>query len=843
MNDLTRITLKKVETPLRLTLVGLWAERLTRAFWPLWTIAIAVLAALAFGIQDYLPLEGLWFGAVAVAVALLWAAFHGWRRFAKPSRVEALARLDSRLPGQPLAALRDTQAIGANDPASQAVWAAHLARMADRAKGARAVEPDLKLAKRDPFALRYVALTGLVMAILFGSVWRLGSVAALAPGGATEAVATGPAWEGWLKPPAYTGKPTLYLNDQTAEALTVPAGTKLQLRLYGEPGDLILSETVSGRTDAPPASDPAQEFALTTSGTLAIEGAGGREWQVTVTPDTAPTITADGEMTREKGGRFKQAFKASDDYAVTRGQVTIALDLAKIDRRFGLTLPPEDVAPVVLDVPMPRKGKRNEFTGTLVDDLSQSVLSNMPVTLTFTAIDAAGQQGTSAPVSAVLPGKRFFDPIASALIEMRRDLMWTRANAPSTVQVLRAVTHDADSLGLNQKAWLRLRVAMKRLEADAATLTPELRDEVAEELWQIALMVEEGDLNDAKERLKRAQDRLAEAIKRGADPAEIQELMDEMRQAMDDYMDQLAENMEERTPEEQSADGGQTMSEDQLQEMLDRLQKLMEEGKTAEAAELLAQIQEMMENMRMVQGDGQGQGRGGPGQQAMRDLGETLRGQQGLSDDAFRDMQRGRQGQEEGQEQGEEQGDQQGQGQGQDGEEGQGQSGTRQSLADRQEELRRQLERLEREGDLPGQGSDLGTDGRRRLEEARRAMREAEDALRDENLPQAMDRQADALEALREGIRDLGEAMAQENQREGDAQGGRQAEATDSEGRDPLGRQRGESMRIGSDENLLQGEDVYRRAEELLDEIRRRSGELNRSEGERDYLKRLLELF
>ena len=433
MNDLTRITLKKVETPLRLTLVGLWAERLTRAFWPLWTIAIAVLAALAFGIQDYLPLEGLWFGAVAVAVALAWAAFHGWRRFAKPSRVEALARLDSRLPGQPLAALRDTQAIGANDPASQAVWAAHLARMADRAMGARAVEPDLKLAKRDPFALRYVALTGLVMAILFGSVWRLGSVAALAPGGATEAVATGPAWEGWLKPPAYTGKPTLYLNDQTAEALTVPAGTKLQLRLYGEPGDLILSETVSGRTDAPPASDPAQEFALTTSGTLAIEGAGGREWQVTVTPDTAPTITADGEMTREKGGRFKQAFKASDDYAVTRGQVTIALDLAKIDRRFGLTLPPEDVAPVVLDVPMPRKGKRDEFTGTLVDDLSQSVLSNMPVTLTFTAIDAAGQQGTSAPVSAVLPGKRFFDPIASALIEMRRDLMWTRANAPSTV--------------------------------------------------------------------------------------------------------------------------------------------------------------------------------------------------------------------------------------------------------------------------------------------------------------------------------------------------------------------------------------------------------------------------
>jgi uncharacterized protein (TIGR02302 family) len=484
--------------------------------------------------------------------------------------------------------------------------------MADRARTARAVEPDLKLASRDPFALRYVALTGLVMALIFGSVWRLGSVAALAPGGGAEVVADGPTWEGWLKPPAHSGKPTLYLNDQTAAALTLPAGTKLQLRLYGEPGSLILSETVSGRTEAPPASDPVQEFALTQSGKLAIEGPGGRDWEVTITPDRTPTIVAEGEISREKAGRFKQQFKVSDDYGVQRGQVTIALDLAQVDRRHGLAADPQDIAPVVLDLPLPRKGKREEFVGTLVDDLSQSVLANMPVTLTFAATDAAGQTGVSPPLSVTLPGKRFFDPVAAALIEMRRDLMWTRANAPRVVQVLRAITHQPEGVITNQKAWLRLRVAMKRLEADAAALSPELRDEVTEELWQIALLIEEGDLNDARERLKRAQDRLAEAIKRGAAPEEIQELMDEMRQAMDDYMAMLAENMEERTPEEQSADGGATMSQDQLQEMLDRLQKLMEEGKTAEAAELLAQIQEMMENMRMVQGQGQGQGQGGP---------------------------------------------------------------------------------------------------------------------------------------------------------------------------------------------------------------------------------------
>jgi len=49
--------------------------------------------------------------------------------------------------------------------------------------------------------------------------------------------------------------------------------------------------------------------------------------------------------------------------------------------------------------------------------------------------------------------------------------------------------------------------------------------------------------------------------------------------------------------------------------------------------------------------------------------------------------------------------------------------------------------------------------------------------------------------------------------------------------------------RIGSDRNMLQGDDVYRRAQELLDEIRRRSGDQTRPDTELDYLRRLLERF
>lgn len=802
--------LKQIERPLRLTWAGLWAERLTRAFWPFWTIAIAVLALLAFGVQDVLPLEIAWFGMVSAAVGLIWAVWHGWRNFARPSRIEALVRLDSKMPGQPIAALHDAQAIGADDPASRAVWAAHRARMAARLASARAVEPDLRLARRDPFALRYIALTALVMAILFGSIWRVTTVSGLAPGGAANAAA-GPTWEGWAKPPAYTGKPTLYLNDQESEVLTLPVGTKLQLRFYGEPGSLILSETVSASTEAQPASDAAHDLTIKQSGDLAIDGPGGRVWKVVATPDAAPTVTPDATIGREANGRFKQKFTAQDDYGVTKGQVSIALDLAAVDRRFGLEVAPENVAAEVLDLPLPLKGARTDIKTTLIDDLSKSVLANLPVTITYTVTDAAGQTGTAEPLRLILPGKRFFDPLADALIEMRRDILWSRSNAARSAQILKAVSNQPEGFITNQDAYKRLRAVIKRL--DSETLTPAIRDEVAEELWQISLIVEDGDLSSAKARLQSAQDKLAEAIRKGASPEEIQQLMDEMRQALNDYMrEEAKKNPQDPNDETSPQDQGPTISQDQIQQMLDKLQKLMEEGKTAEAAELMQQLQDLLNNMKVTQGDGQGEGT--PGQQSMKDLGDTLKDQRGLSDDAFRDLQDGQE----------------------DGKPGE------KSLAERQKELRDRLDQMDKSGKLPGEGTDKGEAGRQKLGDAGRAMDEAEKSLKDGDLSGALDRQAEAMEKMREGLRDFGDALAEADRKEGSSPDGEKlAENAPNGTRDPLGREN--SARIGSDKNLPDSEDVYRRAQELLDEIRKRSGEQNRSEGERNYLKRLLDLF
>jgi uncharacterized protein (TIGR02302 family) len=846
MQDQEKSALSSIARPLRLTLLGMWAERLTRAFWPLWTVLLLALSALAFGAQDHLPLEAAWTALVLAVFATLYAIWRGLRAFRAPTRAEALIRLDSRLPGQPLAALTDTQVIGTDDPASLIVWQAHRARMAARAAQARAVEPDLKLARRDPFALRYVALTAFVMAMVFGSLWRVASVQALAPGAGNE-LAAGPAWEGWAQPPAYTGKPSLYMNDIAEGRLELPIGTRLQFRLYGEVGQLTLAETVSGRTDVPAASETVHDFTLNRPGEVVIGGPGGRTWTLSATPDMAPTVTPGDSAEREGDGRFTMDFAARDDYGIATGQVSIALDLPGIERTFGLTMEPEPREAVVLDLPLPITGDRAEFTEQLVDDLSEHPFANLPVAMTFTVTDAAGQQGVAEPVKLILPGRRFFDPLAAALIEMRRDLLWNRENAGRSAQILKAITHRPEALIRNERAYLRLRVLMRDLEVQKASLSPEARDTFAAELWEIALMVEEGDLASAMERLRRAQDRLDEAIRNGAEQGEIDELMQELREALNDYMRELAEEAE-RNPDSQLSQNmpGMQMSGDQLQEMLDELQRLMEEGRTAEAQELMEMLRQLMENMQVAQGEGQGQGQGGPGQQAMRELQDTLRGQQGLSDDAFRDLQDGQEGNEgnrpgqQGQQgEGQQQGENEGQGQG----EGEGQ-GQGQSLAQRQQELRDRLGQLQG-NPLPGDGSENGEEGRRQLDRAGRAMEEAEDALREGDLPGALDRQAEAMEALRDGMQQFGEALAEnQQQQDGNAEQGQEFGQADPNGqRDPLGREPGNSARIGSDRNMLQGEDVYRRAQDLLDEIRRRSGDQARPEGERDYLRRLLDMF
>lgn len=855
MRDTSSTTDRRLRRTLLLTWAGLLAERLTRAFWPLWSLAIAILGALMLGFQDHMPIDVLWGGAVLAGLAgavLLVVALWQMRW---PRRVEALERLDATLPGRPLQALRDSQAIGAQDDASAALWRAHLGRMEHQAALARPPRPNLRLASKDPFALRYLAILMLMVALMFGSFWRVGSVRDLAPGG-SAALASGPAWEGWIEPPGYTGLPALYLPDLPAGSIEVAEGATVTVRVYGHEHDYsVTTQGVSrpngleqGVLSEQVAPDDDFSFEVSQSGTLAVNGPGGREWNIKLRPDTSPHVTINGDVEISSKGQMSLPFKAVDDYGVTDGRARISLNKDALDRRHGLSVDPEPREPITLDLPMPITGDKSDFTENLIDDFSKHPWAHLPVMVELTVRDSQEQVGKTEPMAMVLPARRFFDPLASAIIEQRRDLLWSRDNARRVARVLRALSHRPEEYLFRSDAdYLRLRVILRRLEAMTENgLSKAQRDEMAQALWDLAISLEEGDIDDARERLSRAQDRLREAMKNGASDQEIARLMQELRDATQDYLRQLSQQARpdgDHAAQQANPENSLQMTQDDLQEMMERIQELMEQGRMAEAQQALQELQQLMENMRVTQGQG-GQS---PGQQAMEGLSETLREQQGLSDQAFRDLQeRFNPGANSGQSQDNE-GRNGGQGRGQ-SHEGQGQEGARSGqqngekggLADRQRALRQELNH--QRGSLPGAGTPEGEAARDSLDRAGRAMDDAEEALRRDDLAEAIDQQSQAMEALREGMRNLGEAMAQDQQNQGRGQGQQRGDA-DGQARDPLGRNPGTTGPTGTRESILQGEDVYRRARELLDEIRRRSGDRERSEKELEYLKRLLERF
>jgi uncharacterized protein (TIGR02302 family) len=830
------------------TRAGMVVERVLRAFWFPLSLTLLGIAALAFELFALLPGSGPLLALSALGLVVAGLAAWGWWRLRLPTRAEAVLRLDRTLPGRPLAALMDEPAIGGSDPGALTLWQAHLARMAVRAAGARPVPPAPDLARRDRYALRLTALTAVVVALLFAAPQRLGDLPGL-PGPAGAAV--GPSWEGWIVPPAYTGRPTLYLNEIDRPAFEVPQGALVTLRLYGQ----VPVTQLLGGTPRSDETGQQMEFAIVHSGRLTV---GGQSWELTVLQDFAPTIDFSGPLVRGRGGVLTQPFMAEDDYGVTAAEAQVALDLSAVDRRHGLALPPEPRDHLLLDLPLPMTARRTQVTDTLREDLATHPWAHLPVQIVLQATDAAGQTGRSDPRAADLPARRFFEPAAQAISELRRDILWNRDNGRRAAQLMRAMLHQSQGAFRAEMAPGMIREAVRLIETrlDAGTWDGAARDEVAEMLWDIALTLEEGELANARERLRRAQERLDQAMRDGASPDEIAELMDELREATRDYMRMLAEQAENAPQDGDRRDQGQgermQVTGNQIQELMDEIQRLMEEGRMDEAAELMAQLNALLENLQMERGQG---GEPMEGAEQMEGLGDTLGEQQRLADDTFRELQeqfnRGQQPPESGREPGKDEtgedgqqlegGEQAGRDQGRERDQ-QGQQGrvpTLEELAQRQQALRDRL-RAEQLGGLPGEDTAEGEAGLQSLEEADRAMDDAARALTEGDARRALERQAEAMDALREGIRQLREGAAQDRADRREPGEGQQAQGL---GRDPLGRERGDAREGADRGTALPGEDPRARARDLMDEIRRRLAERERPEVERDYLDRLIERF
>ena len=157
---------------------------------------------------------------------------------------------------------------------------------------------------------------------------------------------------------------------------------------------------------------------------------------------------------------------------------------------------------------------------------------------------SAVRSGSSKPIEIVLPARHFKNPLARALIEQRRKLAEDSRNRPMVVRALDALTMEPEGFINDTAVYLGLRAIYHRLDREA---TRGALNESVDELWQIALQVEDGDLSQAERALKDAQDRLSDAIQKG-DDKEIQDAMADLKKRLNDYLNEMQKNAEKENP-------------------------------------------------------------------------------------------------------------------------------------------------------------------------------------------------------------------------------------------------------------------------------------------------------
>jgi len=873
-----------------LSRLALVAERTWEALlWPFVVLAAFLIISL-FDLWSLLPpilhRALLVVSGVALLVSLLPLI-----RFPVPTRAEALRRLerDADIKHRPASSYEDK--LGATSRAdTQLLWAVHRERLAKLVAKLKPSWPMPRTDRKDPYAVRSALVLVLIVAALAAGPNRWDRVAsAFSPAARTT---TAPLrLDAWVTPPIYTGVAPIVLADgsepvgagnETVRALSVPERSELIVRAYAPHGQSVslVSQVDDGSqatTVAPKAtgSQGLLEFnlALTTPGSADVKVGGNTvaKWRFDLIKDANPQISLMGSPTTTPRGALRLSFRATDDHGVASAEARFVL----ADAKAAAAATPESVPELdggktksnllteapLMPLPLPRVNAK-QVEGKSTQDLTAHPWAGLKVRMTLAARDQAGQVGLSEPYEFILPERNFTKPLAKAVVEQRKKLVREPDSAERVAMALDALTIGDDRAVPDKTVYLALRDAYWRLDTDQS---PESIASVVTQLWEIALRVEDGNIPEAERDVKAAQDRLSEALKQNASPEEIQRLVDDLRNALGRYLQALAEQAQQKgnLPEPQKSNNGdQTISDRELDKLLDNIEKLAKSGSKDMAEQMLSELKDILD--RLQTGTFPDSAKQQRAAKMMKDLNDLVSKQQKLLDDTFkakRDQGGARQADQfnvsppgQPMEFGpgiymspfgmpQENSEANGQSEGSDNSQGRSATGRNQARGGRQQQGQRpgQFDELSKQqGDLREQLQSMidrlhieGATSPEQFKDAGDAMGRAQEAMRDSNLDQATEEQGHALDQLRQGAQSLAEQMMEN----GEAQVGK---GQGNSGKDPLGRpDRSNRPDLGLSVKVPDEIDIQR-AREVLDELRRRLGDPSRPMIELDYLERLI---
>jgi uncharacterized protein (TIGR02302 family) len=800
---------------------ALWWERAWLASWRGLCLLGAGTALALFDVWTYLPPGPRILALSALILSAATLFWMDWRNVFWPSRAEGIRRLEdaNALPHRPIAGAEDRLAAGKGDALTEALWQRHIAQQLNSYAGLNPVWPQPNLPQKDPFAIRGVVYLSLVAGLAAaGSDAPRRLAASFAVEGDRAVLASGVALDAWITPPGYTGQPPVILAQakgtiplDPSRAISVPAGSKLTIRVEGSASPSIERIPLDGQ--AAVETDGAAAAGETDSLTSQIQMMGserirvfasGRkagDWEITVLPDAPPSIAFDGEMESTSRLATRIPFSGGDDYGVTSAAAHMALAPDALDGDD----PTAEESDEGLSVGLPVSGREGgkSIRSAAFEDLTAHPWAGLEVIVHLSATDAAGQTGTSEGQSFTLPQRVFRDPLAKAIIEQRRELSRGPGAIPRVATAIEALTLAPELFEMKPPVYLAMRAAYWRL------MQSRVRKDVGDVqslLWDIALSIEDGGVTLAADEVRRLQKELQAALEQNASDEEIQQLTEELRQAMRDLMQAMAEMAPGETIPLVDA---QTLEPQDLEAMLDRIEEMSRLGAKDAAQELLSQLQDMMEGMQGPMAE--------PSEterrlaKTLNELNEIVREQEKLRDQTFR------------------------QDQDRNDPEIRNDGELPESLANEQAKIEDRLRGLSDE--MTKEGAEApGAMG-----EAGQAMDQAEGALRQSDTGQALAEQEDALTKLKSARDAARQALAEEQKKNGGTRVGR-GMGRRQQGMDPAGRPESDGQ-IDNGSVKIPTERESQRARDILNELRKRSGEADRPKEELDYLERLLRRF
>ena len=850
-----------------LTALAIFAERALPPALPVF--GLVALFLVAAWLAAFEQLEPLWRMALTLGFGAAIAVF-AWPlvKLRWPSQGDIERRLDRSRPDlhRPLATLADKPVIHA-DPLAEQLWAAHLAR-AEKAKAAlQASAADPRLREKDRYAFRAAALLALIAAAFVAGDQRAARVKLAFDWTTPRIPPTPPRLDAWIDPPAYTGRPPIFLsNAQGAipdEVIKAPVGAMLTIRSTAPRGakgeapvarlDIAAASGLEIPKDEPAEAKPGAtkapagvslEKRIIRGDALVKVSRDGREiaqYRLAVIPDLPPGVMLKDVKVeapapdKQSPGGVRITYDLTDDYGIAKAELLIEQASQRPTAKPARTLFPPPAASIPL-----RLG-----AGDIVLATEDHPWAGEEVRLKIRVEDDLGQSAESEAKTVTLPGKPFSNGVAKALIEQRRNLTFSPDKLDGIRLALDAMLFEPERFTPNIGDYLALNAIRSGIRS--AKGDERLR-EISGEMYELALYLENGDMTEAEKRLREAEARLREAIERGAPPEEIKRLAEELRRAMDQFLREFAEralknqdrNAEDRSP----IDPNRMLTQRDLNEMLKKIEEMARSGNMAEAQRLLDQLKRTLDNLRSAERRQVDPRMRELGQQ-LEELDKLQREQRDLRDRTFREGQQQRQQGQRGQQRQQQQG-QNGQQRGQQKQQN-GQPGG--DLQDQQQALRERLKKLRERLQQRGMQENEG-------------MGEAEQGMDDADNQLGQGQPGDATEGQQRALDGMGKAaqgMAQEMQRQlgqGDGEGEGEPGGTEpgptqrgrAENRmDPLGRapssQRKDLEDLSKLQNEAQGDiqgSISERAERVLKELRRRLGEFERPREELEYLERLL---